>query len=622
MLHLLCVLSTQGQKNIDKVPLPNGSVTSNQVPQFYSEPVEADSFINQYSSIYNIDSLVEFSDTSLDNHFNHYVNSTRRDIPYINLGNLGSASFNPMFAFSRQTGFNLGFHQYDIYNQPLEDFRFYDCNRSFADLMFSYLPGEKNNFIVKADYTQQFSGGMSFSINYDRILQKGFYLDQATKTTNFTFSTRYKSENGKLTSFLTFKDMVNQEGHNGGVSDESFYFIQGYQIRERIPVTLASATTRHDRKMFVLTTHISPVGNGTDTTNALTFVHDLQYEFSYYKYSDIDVSADSVFYKNLLVDSRGIRYYTNVKRLSNAFYMKGRLSKFNGAFSFSHDLFFVDEENKSFTRNDLTLGFKGGLTVGKWANIELDSKLGIGENIGVFNIDGNLNIPVGNALAVNLGMNVFRSEVPYIFNSLRLNNTEVYSYDFNSPFGSSINASLDVPLLNIRLAFRQSLVTNLLYWQDSATPAQNSGLYSNTLFSLHQQLRFWKIGMTNDGFYQVNSSEILPLSPWFTKHGLYMEFILFKKALQLRLGGELSLFPAYDLPAFSPVIGQFYRSDIQQKLFPATDIYITAKVQKFRIFFKLENFSNNFIQQINNQVAYYPQFDPKLRVGIRWQLLD
>ena len=106
-------------------------------------------------------------------------------------------------------------------------------------------------------------------------------------------------------------------------------------------------------------------------------------------------------------------------------------------------------------------------------------------------------------------------------------------------------------------------------------------------------------------------------------HQLYYQFRIFRKALEISLGGEVRLLPEYEGIGYSPLHGQFFSDDTARMPFvPDADLVLNARIKTFRISVMIENagqwlgFTHNFY------VRDYPRMDPLLRFSVKWLFVN
>ena len=114
---------------------------------------------------------------------------------------------------------------------------------------------------------------------------------------------------------------------------------------------------------------------------------------------------------------------------------------------------------------------------------------------------------------------------------------------------------------------------------------------------------------------------ILNLPEFVTRNSLYYKDYWFNEALYMQTGFTFKYFSKYEMNAYDPVLAEFYVQN-EQELggFPVVDYFFNAKVDKARIFFKLEHL-NDLIGGNNNFTAPgYPYTDFMVRFGLVWDL--
>ena len=133
-------------------------------------------------------------------------------------------------------------------------------------------------------------------------------------------------------------------------------------------------------------------------------------------------------------------------------------------------------------------------------------------------------------------------------------------------------------------------------------------------FALNNTIMYQKADQENDVF---NVPEII------TRNTLYYSNHLFKKAMYLQTGVTLKYFTKYYMNAYNPVLGEFYVQD-QEEIgnFPMLDFFINAKVQRTRIYFKLEHFNSSFTGYNYYTAPDYPYRDFVIRFGLVWNFFS
>lgn len=618
----ICALSHVSNAQNRGTSSPPRSVVSDSISEDKKSKLP-DTIRLKYFYLSDIKTFYDYKDSTLDNFFHQYDPAKRRPIDYLNLGNAGSAARNMQFESNPYIGFDSGLNQYDLYNYKLEDFRFFENNVPLSDVFFTPVGGQQN-FVIRSDFSRDFSDNTSLSLNYRRIRQAGFYTNQLTKTTNFGVSLRYKGLKDRLTGFVSIISNINEEGHNGGITTDTLFADPVYEDRMNIPTIIDDGQTRYQQKLYSLINYFQ-LNKPKESNVQLLLRYDFEIDRRYYKYSDDDVAADEAasYYGQFLLEDRGIRTYTKVNKIRNAFYAyagDGKRLDIRGGIVY--DRYSIDETGISSSFDNSYLDFQGDVPLSKGITIFSEAKLGLLDGSGDFFAKGSLKIDIGKWIELNGGASFYRYTPSLTQRSVFVNGLEVWQNEFAKPIGSDFFGAFYIPVLKLKGKINQSLITNVLYYAADGSPTQLEEIFSATSLSLSNEFRFGKFGMENYLLFQVFSDNVFHLPTLHSKHNVHIQGYLFKRALFARFGAEVRLTPAYDGVLFNPVIGNFTQSDQTLDFYPMADLYFTGKIKQFRFFLRLENIANIFEDKVQFQIVNYPQFDCKMRFGVSWLLFN
>ena len=97
---------------------------------------------------------------------------------YLNLSNLGSAAkpygFNPQLT----SGWDPGFHSFDIYKLRLDKLRFFQTTRPYTEL--GYMLGSRSEQLIHLLHTQNIQPNWNFVFQYGLVNAPGYYKNQNT----------------------------------------------------------------------------------------------------------------------------------------------------------------------------------------------------------------------------------------------------------------------------------------------------------------------------------------------------------------------------------------------------------------------------------------------------------
>lgn len=588
--------------------------------QQQSQPAGPDSTIYKYILTEDIQTRYDIRDTLADISFLHRHGLVSPDNHWVFTGNYGSAAFPLIFRPQPTMGFNPGYHQYQLYQIRPENFRFYEQNRPITDLYFSQL-GSQENITATAAFSRNFKNNLSLSLNYKRISQKGFYSAQETKFTGLGAGLRFKNKKQTYQAFLVFTNNANEENVNGGIRNPELPIPQ---FKRTVPVVLNDAGIRQQERDISFTQYYM-FSKKNDKSRTLYARHVLGWNPSYYKYADNNTStgSDSAFYRNLLVEGRGMRRYVRMDHFYTGISVQGERSNgLSGKVSLVIDHFNTSNNPFRLSRTDATAGLDAAVPLIGSLTMQTKLRLGLLQNIGNFMAEGALKTNLSKAVELRGMIKIFRTEARYNETSLVINEIPVIDTAFSKPFGTSYGATIGIPKLKFSAGIHQSILGNATYFSSDGMPEQYSGTFIVTHLYAQQRLRLWKIHLDNAIHYQVQNAVIYPLPDLFSAHQLYYSGKWFDKAMDVSLGIDSRLIQAYKGPAYQPVFGNVAVSDTTLPFYPAFNVFFTAKVSTFRAMFVFENAGQFLQNNIDFDIVNYPVFSPTLRFGVQWLLKD
>ena len=123
-----------------------------------------------------------FSDTLLNQNFQQYDPIREGKLDYANLGYLGSAhhrlTYQPIF----RQGFDIGYHQFDIYKFDGATLPYYRLTKAFTNVWFLNGTTKRDGYF-KGQFSRNFSKGINFSIDFKKINNTGMYKSQHASNT-------------------------------------------------------------------------------------------------------------------------------------------------------------------------------------------------------------------------------------------------------------------------------------------------------------------------------------------------------------------------------------------------------------------------------------------------------
>ena len=600
--------------------------------------------------VITIDRDTTYIDTSLTIKKEYSHNYLRKDtfglLPFANEGQTYNTLQYSLTDFSPYPEF--GFKAKHFNFMESNQIRYYSVATPVTELYFKSTI--KKGQSVDAFITLNTSENLNFSMAYKGLRSEGQYINQLASTGNFRFTTSYHTKNKRYfaNAHYTYQDILNEE--NGGITTIQDFESEdpNYNNRQRFEVFFNDAKSfLKGKRIFV--DHNFRV-NSKKGINNLYVAHQFNYENKFFEYNQATVPSTVgnqtvARFGNSFLDS-GINDQTRYNKMYNRVglvYENTVLGKF---------LFFVDDFRSNYYYSRV-LVFDNQGTIPSFYSQQINSAGGQYEYRhdkwnGKFLYSRSITTQSLSNLDAQLTYD-FNDEIQLGFhyqniNKLPNNNYNLYQssyvqYNWSNDFKNEkintikgnaispwINAELQLSVLNDHLYFNDvSSPTQKIARTQIVAPSQYDGTINYLSLKVSREFKFGKFALDNTVLYQkVDQNEaVLNVPEIVTRNTFYYTNYMFKKALFLQTGISLNYFTSYYANDYNPVIGEFFvQNEKQIGNYPNLDFFINAKIQRTRIYFKVEHFNssftgNNFYASPNN-----PSRDLTIRFGLIWNFFN
>jgi hypothetical protein len=557
-------------------------------------------------------------------------------------GELGSP-INSKIYFNRPADNDFIFsNAYYPYLQKIESNTFYNTKTPFSSLKYlsggtQYREEEEFGFIFTANANKK----TNFGINLDYIYARGEYADQAAKRMAVSL---FGSHNGKhYTAYGTFSINNLSNYENGGITDES-YITDPLQntSAEVIPTNIVGYSNFRQTQLFYNQQYsigierkvkVGKDSVGTEYVPVTRFIHTLQFDDTRKRY--YESSVESTFYKNTYLP------YTETNDTSALQTLTNRLAinlaeKFNKWMRFGLTGYIENEVQRFTFVEDSTLfnQLKSNTKVGGILAKELGQKftykiLGeidlLGYKAGDFNLQGNVKG------AFNLWKNqiilsangFIKSEEPSLFLQYYHSNHFRWENDFDKTYRTHVGGNFSIPTKNFSLGVDIENITQQIYFDTEALPAQYSGNVQIASANLELDFHVGKFTLENNAVYQLSSNqEVLPLPNLCLYHNFYYHDKWFN-VLSMQIGTEVRYHTSYYAPSYMPAIGQFYNQrDTEVGNYPVINVYLNAHLKRTRFFAEYYHVNQLFMTGAYFSMPNYPINPAIFKMGLTWNFYD
>lgn len=586
----------------------------------------------------------------------------RFPIPWYNvhLGNFGTATQSLLFTPVSQSGWDHGFHAFDVYNYTVPQSRFYTTTRPYSEL--GYLLGSQSEQMIQLLHTQNIRPNWNASIQYRLINAPGFFQNQNTNHNNYRFSSWFQSRNKRYQNFVIIVGNKLQAGENGGIKDNGNYLDSiPFAKRSTIPTQLGpnrpgnrdffksdiTTGSRYTNATYLLRQQYDIGQKDSIVTDSLViplFYPRLRLEhtisYSTYNYRFSDGTPDSVYY------ARKYGIHDSATRFFRRDYWKQMVNEFS--------LYqFPDAKNpQQFIKvgaafENLLGSFDTGLVTqkgynffisGEYRNKTRNKKWDI-EAFGRFYING-MNAGDYNAY-ISLGRQVSKQVGFLHIGFQNVNRTPSFIYDSRSSFylGSpvsfnkenSINifGSLDQPQRKLKLKGSYYLLSNYTFYKNYFQPDQAATIFNVLQITAEKWLRLYKNWNLKTWIVLQQKAGNAPINlPFlFTRNQIGYDGNLGFKNLLISMGLELRYYTPFKSNGYSPVTGQFFVQDTATARLNLPEIAAFAhfRIKTFTAYIRAENlnaFGRGGFNNNNVIIPDYPYPGLQIRIGIFWGFVN
>jgi Putative porin len=576
-----------------------------------------------------------------------------------NLGNNGNAAFPLIYQPNYKTGWDAGFHAYDLYRFTLAESKFYRTNRPFTQMSYQLASGKEQ--MIKVFHTQSPKPNLHFGLDYRLISAPGFFLSQNTSHNNYRIFSNYTGKRKRYAAYLVVFSNTIRGGENGGIIDDALLSDKNKKKRFSIPVNMGNASSSQfspfstaiaagniykDATFFYR--HSYDVGKKdsliiNDSTTEYLFYPKLrlQHTFSYstYSYAFKDDQGDSTYYKTyydttlrkptdtlnvnekwkVISNDFSLLQFPDTKNPGQFLLLGIRLENITGTLSTTKVEFFnavLHAEYRNKTRNKL------------WDILARGEFYSAGNNAG----DYSANAMLGRYLNKKWGnIRLFFTNVnrtpSFIFDnrsSFNFKNNNNFKKENILSFGAETFNSLFSGGVKNHLITNMSYFTNLYKTEQYTKAFSLLQVYASKKIKLKKKWNWY----TDITLQQTDGAAPVKVPLLFTRNRIAFEGVFYKN-LNLSTGAELRYYSPYKGYNYSPVMGQFVPQDSSTiSNLPVVDLFLHFRIKSFNGFIRAENlntisFKNGFGFTNNNFAALHqPTQGFIFRFGIKWGFVN
>ncbi len=568
--------------------------------------------------------------------FQNFHPAATANIPFLSLGNLGIATSPIFYESNTNTGFQDGWVSLNNYLTTAEKIKYYRTASPFTQLKYFF--NQKQEQLFSFTFAQNINPRLNYALNYSRLVSKGDYQLQKADHLSLDASLWYTSKNNRykfwfaaLSNNLTLKE-------NGGVANDSLFETAPIYDPLFEPVNLKTATN-HLRQTEMFFKQSYAIGDvyqlKLDTIsiekvqNKHRFTQELNYQN---KVINFDANTiDSGYFTHIYIDSFQTADYTQIKKFNSLFayeyFEQGNVVK-SGLKSFTFGLQnqLVAFQNNKFDSTFTSHHFISSLQfqISPAINYLLHADyLFAGAYEKNFSLSTQLNYDLlQRRMVATIAADVIRQSP--VFSAIQLHNNHYqWLNNFQSIQTNKFSISLNWKPMNLTLNFAHQSLSHYVYFDQTFSPIQATKSIALNTFYIAKRMAWHALHFDNYIYVQQSSDQnILPQPKFHIYNSTYVQMPLFKAALKIRAGLDTRYYSAYKALAYSPANMTFHLGDKVLGDYPLIDVFVTAKLRRAVLMFKLEH-ANNLISNYGAMmVANYPIAPRTFKLGLLWNFYD
>lgn len=585
-------------------------------------------------------------DTTLRRTQNYNILNTP-ERPTIGLGNLGLAYRELLFNPSKDIGFDLGFHSYDIYKLSQDSLRYYRARTPFTSLY--YVNGSRAEQVLKVTHSQNIKRNWNIGAVYNRIGARGTYRNQNADHLNAALFTWYESPNKRYNLFMNGLFNTIKAEENGSVVNDSIFTGTGRlgAAEETVKLSNRSDPSRQviKDKSFYLGQYYYIGRLDSIARDSASRVLPTQRLFHAISYND----NLSYFYKNeadtynalpdIAGDPTRVGDSTQLKNIRNefyySFYLRGRAVKFiknevKLNVGLQHDIYKYWQEGREMNfsntslKGDLRYRFSDRVSITGGVNQVIQ-----GRNAGDFLYEANAQFQLSKSAGrIILGAYTQNRSPELIYESLNYTYHK-WSESWDNTKVNNLSFAYQNPKFRFNIKAEYFLMNNYNYLEETSfpnqiRPVQQTGDISLLKLTASKEFKFGDFNLESFVVYQkTNEMELLRTPEFYTYNSFYWGKRLFKSALTANLGFDARMNTTFTAPSYAINISKFFNGPaVRYSSYPIIDLWARFSLRRANIFVRYDYANKGLFSPGYYTVNRYPMPGSLFKYGVIWNFYD
>ncbi|MCC8089788.1 MAG: putative porin [Rikenellaceae bacterium] len=562
------------------------------------------------------------------------------------LGNLGGAAQSLSY-FERPRSNDFVFlRAYDSYLVDPQSTRFFNVKEPFTQLSW-FMSGQTRRAEeqLRVTHAQNISPSTGFNIDYKNRGTKGMYSSQRSKDKNLSFGISHTGKKYSLHAGYDYN--MGDIRENGGIMRDEDVTDTIYSLPYNIEVKLTDARNQFKGNTFFISQAYGIplqkvyLEDFSIADKSSIFVgHYFEYTRFRKKYTDTKANSTD-FYDDWFLNPTATSDSLSETKIDNKIFIQlqpwdrnaviGTIDAGIGHAMYSYYMFRLKNYlrgNKNTKRNDtyvygsLTgrikqyIDWRADVTYHPFGDKSQDLNLNAELKMSVFIKNRPLSLTVSGFID---------NRSPGYWDEKYFSNHFIWSNDFSKETETNISAKLEAAAIGFEAGAWQSVVTDKIYYNKYALPAQHGGTVSVTGLYVRKDSHIGIFHFNHRALLQWSSNEdVVPL-PLVSAYATYfIDFYLVRNVLRMQLGVDAWYNTEYYAPSYIPATMQFYNQDeIKTGNYLFMDAFLSAKWKRMRILVKFQHVNEDLFGKRNYfSVPHYPLNRRMFKLGFSWSFYD
>ncbi len=577
-------------------------------------------------------------DTSLLNlhNYNFYF---KNKILYQDLGNLGTPLNRIYYEPPTSIGKKIGLNTLTEYGYDPDKIHFYDTKSPFTKLF--YIQGSRGQQSLEVGHTQNIKPNWNAGFQLKRMVSiKQIAVGNAKELqmTHYSFEahTSYFSKNKRYTFLFSATHLDHQQYETGGIfvdTNESKKDMFDYKLEKAQLYSLPNSFTRK--------THLRSYNKSSNfrfyneysitSKKALQLFHQFDYSTTTIRYDDNylydvnNVNYNSKYYPATTYDTLNTHDRLFSELYENKIGIKGSASKlFYMGYFRRKDFSYIQSNYADVVVRRFSENFVGGKAEYRFTDttiLSVKAEYYLGRDY----------LIKADFLSKYLeaGYNrIFYS--PTLFQLKNVSNSYQWDNNFSNTLTDYfyVNGILKVRNLFFSPFVNYTNISNLIYYDTTALPKQSAQAVQMATIGFTGRINYKILYLENYLRYtKVTGADIIRVPELFNQTKVYVYGALFKKALRLQFGVDLSWKSGYYGNAYSPATQQFKLSDKTSNFnyidgYLLGDVFLNTQIKRAFLFLKFSHANMGLPKPGYFITPYYTGMPRSFEFGVKWLFYD